>query len=626
MATSPKDLPRSPSTDNSVSSSDASGEQHGAAERVYRIHAVQIPALRAFGFGALTLIAALYHLGSPASSSWSNVVALAALNIAYSLASWLILRRFYGRTGPIDLALVFFHVDVLVWLATLHTMGGAPLLFALFLVARVADQVGFGFYRALYFNHVVVLTYLGYVAALSVFGSQSIDWGDHFVIVAVMYLLGTYIALIGSLIERLRKRARLAARQAAESLEQLGQQTAELVRSSAALSNARAVAEKALAARSNFIATMSHEIRTPINGIVGVIDLLMTSERTEEQRRLLLAARGSTQALQTIINDVLDLASIDAGKLTLQRTPFNLRGLVTETVDVMRIGANAKGITLEYTTFAGLPARVVGDPGRLRQVLLNLVGNAIKFTLKGGVVVTVDVLQEAATRCHVRFEVRDTGIGIARDVQARVFERFTQADESTTRRFGGSGLGLAIAKDLVQLMGGRLELTSAVGEGATFGFAVWFDIAGETPTMDSPAPKGRRAYGARILVAEDHPISQMVLRTSLMELGCLVDVVNDGAAAHRAALDGAYDLIIMDCHMPEMDGHQATRMIRADEQLQNRHRTPVVALTASALPEDQERCLASGMDQHLSKPLSREVLIAALDRWLPRKGDASPIA
>ncbi len=272
-----------------------------------------------------------------------------------------------------------------------------------------------------------------------------------------------------------------------------------------------------------------------------------------------------------------------------------------------------------------MPATLTGDPARLRQVLTNLVGNAVKFTEEGSIKVSVTAVPGAIDRPRLRFEVMDTGIGIAPEAQSQIFERFSQADSSTTRKYGGTGLGLAIVSELVQLMGGAIGVASEPGGGSTFWFTVRLDktTEGQPAATPSTAVATNHSYGAHILVAEDNPINQMVVQASLTKLGCKVDLVATGIEAYRAAVAGAYDLIFMDCHMPELDGYEATRRIRASEQALGR-RTPILALTAGALNEDRERCLAAGMDEHLSKPLTRLALTAALDRWLSPAGSATP--
>ncbi len=491
------------------------------------------------------------------------------------------------------------------------------MLLAFFLLARVGDQIGFGFRRAFYFNNLVAVAYLAYVLIRASLGTHVIDWHDRVSILATLYLVGAYIAFTGFAIEYLRNRTSSAVRQARDLLQQLNHKTKELEAQAVELVRARLQADNANEAKSQFLATMSHEIRTPINGVVGITELLLETELTTTQRKYAQAARKSTDALLTIINDVLDISRIEAGKLALDRLAFDIRALVEETIDLMSASAHKKGLSLSYVVAAEVPAHLSGDPARLRQILTNLVGNAVKFTHEGAIEVRVGVDTSKPGRPSLRFEVSDTGIGIALEAQSQVFERFTQADGSTTRKYGGSGLGLAIVIELVRLMGGEIGVISEQGTGSTFWFTVQLDEIAQRAAPTAPTPVvTNRTYGAHVLVAEDNPINQMVVQASLTKLGCRFDVVTTGVEAHHAAVSGAYDLIFMDCHMPELDGYEATRRIRASEQPLGR-RTPILALTAGALKEDRDKCLAAGMDEHLSKPLTRMALTSALDRWVP---------
>ncbi|MFN0303211.1 MAG: ATP-binding protein, partial [Burkholderiales bacterium] len=549
---------------------------------------------------------------------------LIAINTAYCLATWLILRRYYGRTQALDLTLLFFHTDIAIWIASLHHVEGGALLLAFFLLARVGDQIGFGFRRAFYFNNVVAIAYLAYVFALVYLGTYTIDWHERLGILATMYLVGTYIAFTGFAIEYLRNRTSSAVRQARNLVQQLDQKTKELEAQAVELVRARFQADNANEAKSRFLATMSHEIRTPINGVMGITELLLETELTSTQRKYAQAARKSTDALLTIINDVLDISRIEAGKLALDHQAFDIRGLVEETLDLMSASAHKKGLSLSHVIEAEVPAHLSGDPARLRQILTNLVGNAVKFTHEGAIKVRVGADTSKSGRPGLRFEVSDTGIGIAPEAQSQVFERFTQADGSTTRKYGGSGLGLAIVTELVRLMGGEIGVISEQGTGSTFWFTVQLGEAAQPAAASEPAPAAtNHRYDAHVLVAEDNPINQMVVQASLTKLGCKVDVVTTGIEAHHAAVSGMYDLIFMDCHMPELDGYEATRRIRASEQPLGR-RTPILALTAGALKEDRDKCLAAGMDEHLSKPLTRLAMTSALDRWLSPAGSANP--
>jgi signal transduction histidine kinase/CheY-like chemotaxis protein/HPt (histidine-containing phosphotransfer) domain-containing protein len=418
--------------------------------------------------------------------------------------------------------------------------------------------------------------------------------------------------------------------------QRVEERTAELQQANLALTERTRELAEASRAKSQFLANVSHEIRTPMNGIMGMARLLQESPLTPPQREFAEIIVSSARSLLRIIDDILDSAKIEAGVFDLDNVDFEVRRVVGDVVRLLAPEAELKGVVLSAAVAEGVPDAAHGDPGRLRQALLNLVGNAVKFTEQGTITVRVEALPSAGEGHVLRFEVRDTGVGIGPDAIARLFTPFSQGDSSTTRRFGGTGLGLAITRRLVELMGGRIEVASEVGAGSTFSFTAKLGRADAasvaTAAADATAsaslpdePQARAPRRGRILVAEDNPVNQKVTVRMLERLGFAADVVGTGQEAAAAVRRDRYDAILMDGQMPGMDGYEATARIREFEGFVRR--TPVIALTAGAMRADRERCLAAGMDDYVAKPMSPEQLEAVLSRWVPKAGPlAQPLA
>ncbi len=416
-----------------------------------------------------------------------------------------------------------------------------------------------------------------------------------------------------------------------EELEQhVSERTAELTRLNDELTLARDRAEEASRSKSAFLANMSHEIRTPMNAILGLVHLALQTELTLKQREYLDTVNSSAQSLLGIMNDILDVSRIEAGSLEIEKTAFSLKGVVSRSFGILSVKARDKEITLKQQIAPDIPDNLIGDPLRFEQVLVNLLGNAVKFTENGSVTLQIQPAQEENVSGQIMLEVTvsDTGIGMDKNILSRLFKPFSQGDSSTTRNHGGTGLGLTICQRLVNMMGGSIEVESSPGKGSKFSFKALFQTGISSANKDSQFDRNNLLHryqslnGMRILVAEDHPINRQIIREILETVGIEIEMANNGREALQFVHEhgNRIDLVLMDIQMPIMDGYDATREIR---RLYSKGKLPIVAMTAHAMQEERERCLAAGMNEHLSKPVVVESLYEMLARVTGRAAEAS---